>query len=270
MVRRERSEPVDGEGPGTDRTGADEPGVDESGAEAMDADEALDREFGLDPHLVAPRTGRQLVRNVVVTSSITLVAAAVVTGTLFVTIQSVQNGIGGLFPQPGAALVRFEEHAARMSGVTSTADLGQRQTQGFSGYDVEALVTADPALSDEDQATLVTALSDAAQQDSGNGVQVLARVRFADITVGVSADTALSRRRLVAGQQVAAMGTVDAVSVAWQTTESGAVADSAAHQIARVRTNVGDDQLATVTAEVTDTVHATLPDAEVVVTRTTG
>lgn len=268
---RDRTEPSDDAGfdrlfQGDAADGGDGVGA----ADDMDADEALDREFGLDPHLVAPRTRRQVVRNVVLTASITIVAAVVVAGTLFVTIQSVQNGIGGLFPQPGAALTRFEHHAEAMPGVESTRDLDQRQTQIFSGYDVTALVTADATLSDEDQAALVSALSDTVERDSGNGVQVLARVRFADLTVGISADAELSRQRLTAGQQVAAMGGIDAVSLGWSSPGKAAVDDSAKHQVARVTTTVGDDQLAAVTAGVTSAVHATLPDAQVVVVRATS
>ncbi|KQO64810.1 hypothetical protein [Curtobacterium sp. Leaf261] len=275
MVREERSDradeadlrslgfdaaPVDRSGPADGVRPADDD-------EPMDEDEALDREFGLDPHVVAPRTARQVWRNVLLTFGIVVVAAIVVVTTLSLTLQSVQNGIGGLFPQPGAALQRFEDRATALPGVDTAEDLDQRQTEIFTGYDVIALVRADTGMADQDQAALVRSLSAAAGTESGQGVQVLAEAQFGDLRVGVSRDDALSTQRLAVGQQLAAMGGVDAVTVSWQVPEKGSIEDTAAHQRVEVTTTAGDEQLATVTNDVTNAVHAALPDAAVEVTR---
>jgi hypothetical protein len=204
---------------------------------------------------------------VFLTIGIVVVAGLVVVTTLSLTLQSVQNGIGGLFPQPGAALARFEQRAIAMNGVDGARDLDQRQTEIFTGYDVIALVTADAALSDADQAALVRSLSAAAEDESGQGVQVLAQARFGDLRIGVSADDALSTKRLAIGQQIAAMGGVDAVTVSWMTPAKGSIEDTAGRQRVRVTTTVGDDQLPTVTNDITSAVHVAFPDAGVVVTR---
>jgi hypothetical protein len=232
-------------------------------------DDAL-RPFGLAWDDQAPRTTRQRTRSAALVVAIVVVACALIAGTLAVVVTSVQSGIGGILPQPGAALTRFEDSAADLPHVATATDLAQRQTAIFAGYDVVALVRAEAGMSDAEQKTLVGALSDRAEADSGNGVSVYAQAQFGDLRVAVSPDAGLSEERLAIGQRLAAMGGVSSVACGWTTAGGKPIADVAANQVVRVTTSASDADLPGVTNAVTTAAHATLPDAQVTVTRATG
>jgi hypothetical protein len=243
--------------------------VDDDRSTASMDDDGL-RPFGLAYADDAPRTGRQRTRSAVRIGIVVVVAGGLIAGTLAFVVSSVQSGIGGLFPQPGAALTRFEDAAQDMPDVATATDLAQRQTAIFAGYDVVALVRAEDGLTDAEQRTLVDELSERTDLDTGNGVSVYAQAQFGDLRVAVSPDTKLTDQRLALGQQVAAMGGVASVACGWSTTGGKPIEDVAAKQVVTVGTTASDADYPGVVTAVTNAVHAGLPDARVTVTRTSA
>ncbi|GGK88610.1 putative RecA/RadA family phage recombinase [Curtobacterium luteum] len=179
-------------------------------------DDDLDRAFGPDTGSVTIRTTPQRVRRGALVTVGVVLAAGVLVIALGTIISSVQNGVGGVFPQPEAALARFDTAARAVDGVRSVEGVRTVKT-GFASYDVVSVATAEDGLAPDAQDDLVAALSAAAATTGGNGVRVFAVVQLDTMRVGLSADADVTAARLDLARRVDAIGGVRAVRCAWAT-----------------------------------------------------
>jgi len=174
----------------------------------------LDRVFGPDTASVTTRTPRQRARRGALVGVFVVAVVGVLAVLLTTIVGSVQNGVGGVFPQPQAALDRFTAQASDIDGVQDVRGDDPRKTS-FASYDVVAVVTADPRLTDEQRTAVVDGLRAAADDASGNGVRVFAVADLGAQQVGVSADSRVTGRRLELARRVDAIGGVQSVRCAW-------------------------------------------------------
>lgn len=223
------------------------------------SDDDLDRAFGPDTAAVRRVTGAQRLRRGSLVLLGFVVAGVVIAVVLSTIVGRVQNGVGGVFPQPQAALDRFRADARAVPGVQAVQD-PTTDKQAFAAYDVAAVVVVDAALSPGHQADVVTRLSAAAADAGGNGVRVTAVARIGALDVGVSADATVSRQRFEVARSVADIGGVVAVRCS-----SGPerAADDPALQRVVVVTGGSGAALDAVVATASERTHAVFPGATV-------
>ncbi|WJX99312.1 hypothetical protein [Curtobacterium sp. 458] len=222
-------------------------------------DDDLDRAFGPDTASVPTRTTPQRVRRGALVAGGVVLAAGVLAAALVSIIGSVQNGVGGVFPQPAAALTRFETAAGAVDGVVKVNGIRTTKT-GFASYDVISVATAEDGLDETAQAALVSALSEAAARTDGNGVRVFAVVAIDTMRVGISADAEVSARRLDLARQVDAIGGVRAVRCAWV---ASTPSDDAKAQQVTVQTTGRGAALGAVLAKARQATQGVFPGAAV-------
>ena len=222
-------------------------------------DDDLDRAFGPDTASVPTRTTPQRVRRGALVAGGVVLAAGVLAAALVSIIGSVQNGVGGVFPQPAAALTRFETAAGAVDGVVKVNGIRTTKT-GFASYDVISVATAEDGLDETAQAALVSALSEAAARTDGNGVRVFAVVAIDTMRVGISADAEVSARRLDLARQVDAIGGVRAVRCAWV---ASTPSDDAKVQQVTVQTTGRGAALGAVLGKAREATQAVFPGAAV-------
>ncbi len=223
---------------------------------ASDPDD-LDRAFGPDTGSVAtPSTAQRVRRGTVVAVAVVAVAVvlAVVLSTL---VGSIQTGVGGVFPQPQAALDRFGSLAGEVDGVQEVRD-GDTEKRSFASYDVSAVVVLAQDGSEGAQLEAVRGLSRAVADADGNGVRVTAEARFGTVRVGVTSDAEASARRLQAARAVATIGGVAGVRATWST---DGPSDEPADQTVEVVTGGTGRGLGAVMVVATQRTHAVLPQA---------
>ncbi|MBA8990387.1 hypothetical protein FHW23_001633 [Curtobacterium pusillum] len=240
---------IDGPGQGGARPGWPQP---------VEADD-LDRAFGPGTASVPVRNPRQRVRR----SALVVVGVILVAGVLAVVlvtiIGSVQNGVGGVFPRPEAALNRFGDSAKSLSGVERVTDSKPTKTS-FASYDVESRVEVSPTLSDDERTAVVDALSSAADDTSGNGVRVFAVADLGALEVGVSADTKVTEQRLALARQLDAIGGVSGVRCSWS---DAGPSDEPAAQAVTVETRGTGAVLGAIVGKATQEARAVFPGATV-------
>lgn len=226
--------------------------------QAPEADD-LDRVFGPGTASVPVRTPRQRVRRSALVGVGVVVVAGVLAVVLVTIIGSVQNGVGGVFPRPQAALDRFDDAAHGLSGVQRVEDEDTTKTS-FASYVVESTVGVSPSLSDGQRTAVVDALSDAAETSSGNGVRVYAVADLGALEVGVSGDRRVTERRLELARQIDAIGGVSAVRCGWG---SGQPSDEPGAQTITVETHGTGAALGAIVAKATQEAHSVFPGATV-------
>lgn len=244
---------VDGPGGGSARPGWQP---------STDTDD-LDRAFGPGTASVPVRTPRQRVRRSALVGVGVVLAAGVLAVVLVTIIGSVQNGVGGVFPRPEAALDRFGNAARELDGVEGVRDAEPEKTS-FASYDVESTVSVSETLSDSERTAVVDALRAAAADASGNGVRVFAVVDLGALEVGVSADESTTERRLALARQLDAIGGVSGVRCSWG---DGGPSDEQSDQAVTVETIGRGAALAAVVAKATQEAHAVFPGATVTAER---
>lgn len=186
-----------------------------AGAPSVSEDpDDLDRAFGPDTASVGTRTPAQRVRRATGIGIGVVGVAAVIVVVLGVIVGSVQNGVGGIFPRPDAALDRFGAEAQRLDGVQDVRDRDQTKTS-FASYQVQSTVQVAPGLSDTERAAVVADLSAAAAEASGNGVTVFALADLGELEVGVSPDADATAKRLELARALDDIGGVTGVRCAW-------------------------------------------------------
>lgn len=222
-------------------------------------DDDLDRAFGHDTESVGTVTPRQRVRKSALVGLFVIVVTAVLAVVLFSIIGSVQNGVGGVFPRPDAALERFGSSAKQLSAVEEvTADDPIKNS--FASYDVESAVRVSADLSEAEQTSVVRGLVSAAGDTSGNGVQVFAVAAMGAIEVGVSADPTVTEKRLALARQLDAIGGVSGVRCSWG---DGGPSDDPADQSITVTTHGTGKALGAIMAKATQETRAVFPGATV-------
>jgi len=222
-------------------------------------DDDLARAFGPDTASVRTATPRQRIRRGTVIGIGVLLTAAVLAAALWTIIGRVQDGVGGVFPRPEAALARFSTAAAAIDGVQQVRD-GTTEKRAFAAYDVTATVVLDDDTAPIDQTAVVRAVSAAADDAGGNGVRVGAVVVAGNLSIGVTADTVLSTQRLDVARTVAAIGGVAAVrcSVGAERT-----AEDPTLQRIEVVTGGTGAALDTIVATASERAHGVFPGATV-------
>lgn len=233
-------------------------GTDRSAQRALDPpDDDLDQVFGPETASVPSRTRA---RTWVVISVGVLAVAAVIVVALGSIVGSVQNGIGGVFPRPDAALDRFDARVGDLPGVVEVRHHEPRKT-AFASYDATATVRADPALDRAARADLVEAVSRAAEDAGGNGVRIVAIADLGVLHVGVTGDRAVTERRLVLADTLDRIGGVTAVRCSWaRGTEAS---DDDADQSVVVETPGRGKALPPIVARVTEETQRVFPGADV-------
>lgn len=239
---------------------------DRDDARASWPEDDLDRAFGPDTASVAVRTPAQRVRRGAVIGGGVLVVVAVIAVVLSTIIGSVQNGVGGVFPRPDTALDRFGAEARQVDGVRGVDDRDQTKTS-FASYDVVSTVQVSPDLSDPERTAVVGALSDAAADVGGNGVTVFAVADLGELEVGVSADAAVTSKRLELARQIDAIGGVTGVRCAWG---DDGPSDEPGSQTVVVETHGTGAALGAIVAKATQEAHAVFPGAAVTSTGPEG
>lgn len=220
-------------------------------------DDDLDRAFGPGTASVTARTPRQRVGRSALIGLGVVVTAVVIAVVLITIIGSVQNGVGGVFPRPQAALDRFGSLAGDVEGVRGVhAD--EPVKTSFASYDVQSTVTVTPTLSEPERTTVVDALRAAADDASGNGVRVFALADLGAVQVGVSADRGVTAKRLALARQLDAIGGVTGVRCSW---DEDAPSDDAAAQTITVETHGTGNALGAIMAKATQEAHAVFPGA---------
>lgn len=219
----------------------------------------LDRAFGPDTASVGlPSTGQRVRRGTVV--ALAFVAVGIVLAVVLSTILgSIQSGVGGVFPQPGAALDRFRSALADVPGVRSVHD-EETTRSALASYEVSSVVDAGADLSHGQQVDTVRAVSAAAAEADGNGVTVTAELRFGSLVIGVTSDVAATQDRLEVARSVAAIGGVAAVRCDWG---AGAPSDEPGAQHVEVATVGRGVALAAIMDVARRETHAVFPGAEV-------
>jgi hypothetical protein len=223
----------------------------------------LDRAFGPDTASVPVRTPRQRVGRSALVGLGVVVAVGVIAVVLVTIVGSVQNGVGGVFPQPGAALDRFGGAARALDGVEGVRDQEPEKTS-FASYDVESTVAVTPTLSDEERTAVVEGLRTATEDASGNGVRVFAVADLGALEVGISTDAKVTRERLELARQLDAIGGVSAVRCSWG---DDGPSDDPADQTITVETIGRGAALGAVVAKATAEAHAVVPGATVTALR---
>ncbi|MDR6171704.1 hypothetical protein [Curtobacterium sp. SORGH_AS_0776] len=219
----------------------------------------LDRAFGPGTASVPVRTPRQRVRRSALVGVGVIIAAGVLAVVLVTIIGSVQNGVGGVFPRPDAALDRFGSAARDLDGVEGVRDAEPKKTS-FASYDVESTVTVSPTLSDEERTAVVDDLRAAAKAASGNGVRVFAVADLGALEIGVSPDERTTEQRLTLARQLDAIGGVSGVRCSWS---DGGPSDEPADQAITVETIGRGAALDAVVAKATQEAQAVFPGATV-------
>lgn len=229
-----------------------------------DEDDDLGRAFGPDTASVPTRTAPQRVRSwslllvgVVVVAVVIVVVLGTITG-------RVQDGIGGMFPRPQAALDGFVAEARPLDGVTAVRGADPTKTS-FASYDVTATVTASASLDAARQTALVEQLSGIVQDAGGNGVHVWAVADLGTVDVGVSSSAARTQQRLDLGRQLSGIAGVEQVRCVWTDRTAGR-SDAPADQSVSVETAATGVDVAAVQAQATDAVQRVFPGAAVAVT----
>jgi Flp pilus assembly pilin Flp len=235
-------------------TGATRPGW----PQPTDADD-LDLAFGPGTASVPVRTPRQRLGRISLIGVGVIVTAGVIAVVLITIIGGVQNGVGGVFPRPQAALDRFGSVADHLDGVQRVRNEEPTKTS-FASYDVLATVAVQPTLTEPERTAVVDALSDAAQDASGNGVRVFAVADLGTLEVGVSADGEVTGKRLALARQLDAIGGVSGVRCSWS---DDGPSDEAAAQTITVETRGTGNALGAVVAKATQEAHAVFPGATV-------
>jgi hypothetical protein len=230
--------------------------------QASDPDD-LDRAFGPDTASVPVRTGRQRVRRSALVGVGVIIAAGVLAVALVTIIGSVQNGVGGVFPRPEAALDRFDTAARSVDGVSDVRDEDPVKT-AFASYDVESTVSVSPTLSDEERTAVVGDLRAAAKEASGNGVRVFAVADLGALEIGISTDAKTTEQRLTLARRLDAIGGVSGVRCSWG---DGGPSDEPADQAITVETIGRGAALDAVVAKATQEVQAVFPGATVTAER---
>ena len=226
--------------------------------EAGDPDD-LDRAFGPGTASVPVRTTGQRVRRSALVGVGVVLTVGVIAVVLLTIIGSVQDGVGGVFPRPQAALDRFDSAAGQLDGVQRVED-GEPTKTSFASYDVTTTVIAAPTLSDAERTAVVDALSDAADEASGNGVRVFAVADLGVWEIGISADGSVTDKRLALARQLDAIGGVSGVACSWD--DQGPSDDSAAQTIT-VETRGTGRALGAILAKATQQAHAVFPGATI-------
>lgn len=224
-----------------------------------DPDDDLDRAFGPGTESVAKGTPRQRVRRSALVGLFVIVVAAVLAVVLLTIIGSVQNGVGGVFPRPAAALDRFGTSAKELSAVEKVTGADPIKNS-FASYDVESAVQVSPDLSEAEQTAVVRGLVSAADDTSGNGVQVFAVAEMGELEVGVSSDATITEKRLALARQLAAIGGVSVVRCSWG---DDGPSDDPADQRITVTTHGTGKALGAIMAKATQEAHAVFPGATV-------
>ena len=229
---------------------------------ATDTDD-LDRAFGPDTASVALPSTRQRVRRGSVIGVSAVVVGVVLALVLATIIGSIQTGVGGVFPQPQAALDRLRTHVTDVPGVQGVQDR-RSERRSFAGYDVTAVVIGSPDLTPDQQSAVVRAVSAAVDDVDGSGVRGGVEVRFGMLRVGVTRDPALSEQRLTLVRSLDTIGGVSGARSSWSV--DGPSDEPDAERVEVVTTGRGRG-LAAVMGVATERAHAVFPQA-VVVSRT--
>jgi len=228
-----------------------------------DPDDDLDRAFGPDSRSVPLPDRGQRVRRRVWVGIGSVATAAVLATVLVVIVGSVQNGVGGIFPRPDVASDRFVDRARSVPGV-ATVDADDPTKTSFASYDVAATVTAGPGMdgsADHDaRAALLSGLSGAAGDASGNGVTVSAVADLGALEVGVTASDEATAARLRLAEQLRAIGGVQEVRCAWSTTGPS---DDPSDQEVVLQTAGRGDALGAIRAKAQTMTEAVFPGATV-------
>jgi len=237
----------------------DEPGT--GGArpawpQSTEADD-LDRAFGPDTESVAVRTPRQRLGRGGLIAIGVVVTAGVIALVLVTIVGSVQNGVGGVFPRPEAALDRFGSVAGDVEGVQRVRSDEPTKTS-FASYDVQSTVAVAPTLSDAERTAVVDALSAAADDASGNGVRVFAVADLGALEVGVSGDGDATGKRLALARKLDTIGGVTGVRCAWS---DDAPSDDPGAQTITVETVGTGDALGAIMEQAKQDAHAVFPGA---------
>lgn len=236
--------------------------------EDEDEDDDLGRAFGPDTASVPVRTTPQRVRSWSLLLAGLVVVGIVIIVALGMIVGGVQNGVGGVFPRPQAALDRFAAQARSMEHVSSVQSADPTKTS-FASYDVTARVSAATTLDQTEQTRLLDDLSSAAGAASGNGVDVWAVVDLGTADVGVSPSRERTEQRLVVARALAGTAGVQQVRCLWAAHDEGR-SDEPADQTVSVETAPSGVDVEAVRTQVTDTVHRVFPDATVEVRAATG
>ena len=171
-----------------------------------------------------------------------------------------QDGVGGVFPRPEAALERFSTAVSAIDGVREVRD-GTSEKRAFAAYDVTATVVLADDAAPVEQTAVVRAVSAAADDAGGNGVRVSAVVVAGTLSFGVTADSVLSTQRLDVARTVAEIGGVVAVRCS---TGAERTAEDPALQRVEVVTGGTGAALDAVVATASERAHGVFPEATVV------
>lgn len=219
----------------------------------------LDRAFGPDTAAAPVRTPKQRVGRGALVAGGVVVTAVVIAVVLLTIVGSVQDGVGGVFPRPQAALDRFHSLATDVDGVRRVEDQDPTKTS-FASYDVQSTVTLEPTLSDARRTAAVRALQQAADDVSGNGVRVFAVADLGALQVGISADRDATDRRLALARQLDAIGGVSGARCSWA---DDAPSDEPSEQTVTVVTHGTGNALGAIVAKATQETHTVFPGAAV-------
>ncbi|WP_146240624.1 hypothetical protein [Curtobacterium sp. MCPF17_011] len=200
------------------------------GRDPWDDDDDLDTAFGPDTASIRARSRPERVRAGTAIVLGVIGVAVVLVVVLGVILSGVQRGVGGVFPQPEADRARFVAAASALPGVTGIERARSEKTS-FAGYDITALVRADPALGADERRALVSAVSAAAAEASGSGVRIWADVDLGSQQVGVSDSEEASQRRLRMAERLDAIGGVVGVSCTFAAGSDGRSDGPAAQQV---------------------------------------
>jgi hypothetical protein len=193
-------------------------------------DDDLDAAFGPDTASIRARSGPERLRAGTAVVVGVVVVAVVLVVVLGVILSGVQRGVGGVFPQPEADRARFVAAAAAVPGVSAVEQARSEKTS-FAGYDVVAVVRADPALDAADRRALVSRVSSASADASGSGVRIWAAVDFGTQRVGVSDSEEASQRRLRLAERLGAIGGVLGVDCSFEARTDGRSDEPAAQRV---------------------------------------
>ncbi|WP_439691619.1 hypothetical protein ACRQ4B_11750 [Curtobacterium sp. SP.BCo] len=226
---------------------------------ARPAEDDLDIAFGPDTASVPVRTTRQRVRRSALVGLGVVLTVGVIAVVLITIVGSVQNGVGGVFPRPQAALDRFDAAAQEVDGVDRVTG-GKPDKTSFASYDVSSTIAVSPTLSDGERVRVVDALSAAADEASGNGVRVFAIADLGSLEVGVSADRAITEKRLRLAGTLDAIGGVTGVRCDWG---DGDRSDEPADLVVTVETPGTGDVLVAIVDKAKQATRAEFPGATV-------
>ncbi|WIB25003.1 hypothetical protein [Curtobacterium sp. MCSS17_015] len=213
-------------------------GVDALRRGPWDDDDDLDAAFGPDTASVPTRTRPERLRAWTAVVLGVVAVAVVIVVVLGVILSQVQRGVGGVFPRPEADRRAFVAAASALPGVADV-DTARTEKTSFAGYDVTAVVHAEPDLPAADRRTLVTALSTAAADSSGSGVRIWATLDLGPVQVGVSDSPETSQRRLELADGLAAIGGVVAVDCTLAARSGGRSDEAGAQQVVVTTTGRG-------------------------------